>query len=251
MLINWGGGFWAGLKLGFIFIALGMEFYFLIFDKWIEREINGIQLTVLSIFFLIGFFFGIRKNSLLSIFFLPFAYLILYVSENIGVSTEEFIEEKEKIRNLEESIKKNPENWAGYFSLGNIYFNKEDYEKAIHYYRKAFALRDEPEIKHKLKVAEREDRIKKGIIWICPECGEENKGEEEKCWNCGYEKDVVKGIARDIKEKKEIRKHALLLVVAPVAVLVIFLLIRFLPLYLSLVLTIGIIYGVIRLFFEW
>ncbi len=250
MLIDWGGGFFTGLKLGFIFIVLGMEFYFLILEKWTEREINRLQLSILSIFFLIGFFFGIKKVSILSIFFLPFAYLVLYAAENIGVSTEEFIEEKQKIENLEKSVEKNPENWSAYLSLGDIYFNKEDYEKATYYYRKAYSLRDEPSIKQKLKVSEREDKIKKGLIWICPECGEENKGGKDKCWNCGYEKDVIKGIKKDLTEK-ETKKHFIMLIVTPVAIGVIFLLIRFLPLYLSLILTLGIIYGVLRMFFTW
>ena len=251
MLINWGSGYFSGLKLGFIFIILGIEFYFLLFEKWTEREINIIQLIILSFSCFLGFLVGVIKISILSIFFLPFAYIVILGIENFNIRKEENIQEKESIKRYEKAIEKNPQNWAAYLSLGDIYFKKDDFEKASYYYQKAFLLRDEPVIKQKLKTAERENKIKMGEIWICPECGEENNGEENKCKNCGYEKDIIKSVKKDIKEKSEIKKYLVLLIISPIAIGIILLLIKFLPLYFSIFLTIGIIYFLLKLFFSW
>ena len=201
MLIDWGSGYFSGLKLGLIFIILGIEFYFLLFEKWTEREINIIQLIILSFSCFLGFLVGVIKISILSIFFLPFAYIVILGIENFYIRKEENIQEKESIKRYEKAIEKNPQNWAAYLSLGDIYFKKDDFEKASYYYQKAFLLRDEPVIKQKLKTAERENKIKMGEIWICPECGEENNGEENKCKNCGYEKDIIKSVKKDIRKR--------------------------------------------------
>lgn len=250
MLINWGAGFFLGLKIGFLFIAIAIEIYFFLVDKFIEKELNLIEGIVLSVLAFFAFLLAIVRASFLSIFILPVGYLIVAGVEKLREEKIDKDSEDEKLRKIKYSILKNPDNPEFYVQLGDWYFKKEDYQQSLVYYKKAYSISETPWIKQKIKIAEKEDKIKKGIIWICPDCSFENSGEETQCKHCGYKKEIHKSIIEDIKEK-EIRRYILLIPSLIGTVGIIFLLIRFLPLALSLILVIAIIVIGLMKFFKW
>lgn len=247
-MVDWGSGYFAGLKFGFILIVLGIEFYYLIFERIIEKEIEHDELIILGILFIISIIVAVLKNSLIAIF-LPFSgFIILYFLKE---KKEEKITKDMEIKRLKELgkiIKQQPNNFNAYVEIGDYYFKKEDYEEALKYYKKAYEIKELPWISQKIKISKKEDKIKKGIIWICRECGEENKREDEKCKNCGMEKNLVKSILTDLKANK---KYIILLFVSPLIVTIFFLIYLHLPLYLSLFLTLFLIYLAIRIFYSF
>ncbi|MCD6407669.1 hypothetical protein J7L87_01290 [bacterium] len=250
MLINWGAGFYLGLKIGFLFIVIAIEVYFLLLDKFIEKELNLIEGIVLSLLGFLAFLLAILRASFFSIFILPSGYLILTGVERLREEKIDRDTEDEKLRKIKYSILKNPDNPELYVELGDWYFKREDYQQSIEYYKKAYSISEAPWIKQKIKIAEKEDKIKKGVIWICPECSFENPGEINECKHCGHKKELHKTIIEDIRDK-EVIKYAILLPSLIIAIGIIFLLIKSLPLALSFIFVIGIIVIGLMKFFKW
>ncbi|MCM8784863.1 MAG: hypothetical protein NC827_00910 [Candidatus Omnitrophica bacterium] len=244
-MINWGSGYFLGLKLGFILIILGIEFYFIVFEKWIEKDISYQEMTIFSLLFIISIMLTILKISLISIFIPLSGYIFIHFLQE---KKEKKITEKSEIRRINELkdiISQQPNNYKAYIELGDIYFKKEEYSQALQFYKTAYRIKDLPLIRHKILVSEKENRRKEGVIWICRNCGEENAQEQQRCKNCGEEKDVIKSIAQDIKETK---KYIIFLLILPIIVLLIFIIIKFLPLYFSLMLFLFILYLVFKFF---
>jgi len=255
--MNWGGGFFLGLKFVFVLIILGMEFYFLIFDKYTEGELSYVEFWfLLSIagvsVLMVGYYLKFFRVSFLPIFFMPIGYISIKLIQGYK---EKKIEETSVDKNVEDllyTIEKQPENINAYVSLGDTYFKKENYETALIYYKKAYQINELPWIAQKIKVSEREGRIKKGEIWVCSECSFENPGSVDTCKNCGYIREPIKSIKEDLKKnKKEINKGIFLIIFVPFAIIFLLVLIAVLPLYLSLVIFLLAMYFILRKFFTW
>ncbi|MFN4226936.1 MAG: hypothetical protein ACK4F0_02190 [Candidatus Ratteibacteria bacterium] len=245
MLNYWGSGYFLGLKLGFILIVLGIEFYFIFFEKLMEKDLTYQEMAIFSILFIVSIIITILKVSLVSIF-IPFSGFIFihFLQEKKEKLLTEKLETK-RINELKKIISQQPNNYKAYIELGDIYFKKEEYLQALEFYKTAYKIKDLPLLKHKILVSERENKIKEGEIWLCRNCGEENSGEQKKCKNCGEEKDVMKSIVNDIKKTK---KYITFLLTSPIIVLVIFIIIKFLPLYLSVILFLFLLYLIFKFF---
>jgi len=255
-MINWGAGYFLGLKLAFLLIIIGMETYFLVIDRYIEKDITISQFFILMGTLIFSLFLVVTRMTFFSIFLLPICYLIIQFYEK---SYQEGIEKKykrEKLRKVMDMIEKNPDNYEAYVAAGDIYFEDRDYEKALQYYRKAEEINSAPWIKQKIKIAEKEDRIKKGQIWICPECSIENKGEDEKCKKCGYIREPIKSIKKDVLKHKEwIKKSLFFVIFIPFIITLILSLIKTASqtffFYLSFFISIFVIYFLLRKFYSW
>ncbi len=244
-MIDYGAGYFAGIKLGFILIVLGIEFYFFVFDRIVEKDITPSETLIFSILFGISIFLMVWKLTLISIFipFLGFVFINLINKKKEDLITKQM--EEKRLKELKEIIEQQPDNFTAYVELGDYYFKKEKYSEAIKFYETANKLKDLPWIKNKLQIAEREQKIKEGIIWICKNCGETNLKEDEKCRNCGEEKEVLKSIKKDLKETK---KYFILILISPIIGAFIILIIIYLPLYFSIFIFLLLLYFVFKFF---
>jgi len=248
-MIDYGAGYFVGLKLGFILIVLGIEFYFFVFDRILEKDITPTEILIFSILFGLSIFLMVWKLTLISIFipFLGFAIINFLNKKKEDLMTKEM--EEKRLKELKKIIEQQPNNFKAYVELGDYYFKNENYSEAVKFYKIAYKLKDFPMFKHKLEVAERELKIKEGIIWICRNCGETNSKENERCRNCGEEKKVLKSIIKDLKkEKKSLLYYFMYLLALPIIVVITILVIFYLPLYLSVFLFLFILYLVFRFF---
>jgi len=139
------------------------------------------------------------------------------------------LQEKAEIKRLLEIIDnaKDPALlYKALVELGDLYMNKTEYEKAIGCYRQA----DEtveinkgaglPGLSFKIQMAEKENRVKKGEIWVCMECSFDNPGSITICKNCGNARDLRKSMKSELlTQKREIKKEALN-IIFPVAVVI-------------------------------
>jgi tetratricopeptide (TPR) repeat protein len=129
------------------------------------------------------------------------------------------IQERAEIKRLLEVINRAEEPallYKALVELGDLYFKKTEFDKAMGCYRQADEISKLNQTKglvglsFKIKVTEKENRIKKGEIWICSECGLENPGNISVCKKCGNTRDLEKSVKRDvILHKKEIKTDAL------------------------------------------
>ncbi|MGC8976788.1 MAG: tetratricopeptide repeat protein [Candidatus Ratteibacteria bacterium] len=244
-MVDYGAGYFSGLKLGFILIVLGVEFYFFVFEKFIEKDITLPEILIFSILFIFSIVFVVWKLSLISIFIPFFGFIIINLIQQRKEQLITKKSEEKRLNQLEKIISQQPNNINAYVELGDYYFKNEDYSKALEFYRKAYEIKDFPWIKNKIEISEREDKIKKGIIWICKNCGETNTGKDEKCKNCGEEKDILKSVVKDLKETK---KYFILLLISPFLVLILLLIIIYMPLYLSIFVFLLLLYFLFRFF---
>lgn len=244
-MVDYGSGYFSGLKLGFILIVLGIEFYFFIFDRLIEKDASSSEILILSFLFILSIFIVVKKLSLISIFIPPIGYIFFHFlkEKKEDIITREM--EERKLEELRKIIEKKPDNFTAYIELGDYYFKKENYDEAIKFYKKAYEIKDFPWIRKRIEIAEKENKIKKGMIWICRNCGEENRENDERCKNCGEERDVLKSIKKDLKETK---RYFILLLLSPLIVLIVFLIIIYLPLYFSIFLYLLLLYFLLRFF---
>lgn len=256
-MINWGGGFFLGLKFVFVLIILGMEFYWLIFDKYTERELSYVEfwillsIAVVSVG-IVGYNLKFFRVTFLPVFFMPLGYISIKFLQGYKEKKMEETSVDENIEDLLYIIEKQPENVNAYVSLGDIYFKVENYKDALMYYRKAFQINELPWIAQKIKVSEREERIEKREIWVCSGCSFENSGSVGTCKNCGYIREPIKAIKEDLKKhRKEIKKEIFLIIFIPFAIIFLLVLIAVLPLYLSLVIFLLAMYFILRKFLTW
>ncbi|HNS33520.1 MAG TPA: tetratricopeptide repeat protein [bacterium] len=97
--------------------------------------------------------------------------------------------------------------------IGDLYARNSEYEEAIEHYRQAdeinrrYKVKGLPGLSFKIQQAEKENRIKKGEIWVCTECGYDNPGKEDTCKHCGHIRRLLKSAKADIlTQKTEIRR---------------------------------------------
>jgi rubrerythrin len=149
---------------------------------------------------------------------------------------------------------------------GDLYVRNSEYDQAIEYYRQAdeinkrFKIKEFPGISFKIKQAEKEDKIKKGEIWVCPECGYDNQGNADTCRNCGYIRNLLKSAKFDIARqkteiKRDIRKSILGVTTLALVVVIIISLITTFPglpgIFVALCVFFFILYVAIKKFITW
>ncbi|MCX8083123.1 MAG: hypothetical protein N3D17_07030 [bacterium] len=211
MIIDYSSGFFLGLQFGVVLIIIGVEFYFCVFDRYLDKEIEGLELFILSLITILCILFSLPLSrfsiGFWSVLPVPLGYVIFRILENRGIELDFKKRTEKKIRILKEKAKRNPYIPEIFIEIGDIYFNLNKYEEALPYYYRAKSIKDSAEITHKIKIAERENRIQKGEIWICSECGTTNSGSSEECIKCGNNIKPLVSIKQDImKHKEEIKR---------------------------------------------
>ena len=201
--------FFLGLQFGLILIVLGIEFYFCIFNRYIEKEIENIELLILVLITLLCMIFSqpfARFNiGLWAIFPLPVAYFSFRILEQRGINLEYKNRTERKLRKLQEKAKRNPNFSQIWVEIGDIYFTQMKYDVALSYYYKARSIQEDAEVIHKIKIAEREDRLQKRKMWICSKCGRSNIESAQECIECGNIDKPLQSIKQDLlTQKKEI-----------------------------------------------
>ncbi|MCM8772125.1 MAG: hypothetical protein NC926_05030 [Candidatus Omnitrophica bacterium] len=247
-MIDWGKGFYLGFKIAFLFIVLGIEFYFFVFEKMIEKEFSISETIIFSVLFLISILVVVLKMSIISIFIPPLGFVIIYFLQKQKENILTDLERERRIEELKKIIEQQPDNFTAYSELGDIYFKKEDYKKALDFYKIAYRIKNLPWIKHKIEVTDRLVKIEEGVIWVCRNCGSDNLREDEKCKSCGEEKEVLKSIKKDLKQTK---KYFVFLIFIPFGVIIAYLILFFLPLYFSVFIFLLLLYFLVRYFFTY
>jgi len=261
-MIDWGGGFFLGLGFGIMLIVIAIEFYFCVFDRYIEGDIERKEFIILlSITGLCLVLPAIQlKNFSLGfwpVIPVPFFYFLFRILENRDVEKTHKRTIDSRIRNLKIKLARYPDTPEIYIELGDIYFNKKDYRRALFYYKKAEGIKESPELTHKIKIAEREWQIQKGEIWICGQCGTTNSGNADECIKCGNSNKPLLSIKQDlIKNKEEIKRWVVKGFTIPFAgILLIILLKTLLPqtafLFVAIFISLLVMYLLLRSFFTW
>jgi len=252
-------GFFLGIWLGIIIIILGIEFYYYIIARYIEKDLTIFEAIIFIICLIISINLLISSlGSNTQLFFFVISLALMPVTDLIirafTRSKEKIIQhrdEENEIKNWLYTIEKQPENVNAYVALGDIYFQQGLFEKALEYYQRAKNVMELPYITAKIKSAEKEIRIKKGIIWVCPECSFDNPGEIQQCKICGYSK-MDGNLIRDIKnQKKELLKGVLFIVLGPLCIIFLIALYIIMPVYLAFIVTMLLIYLAIRFFITY
>ncbi|HON06386.1 MAG TPA: hypothetical protein P5065_08975 [Candidatus Ratteibacteria bacterium] len=249
-------GYFLGLWLGAVLIILGIEFYYYIVARYIEKDLTTSEAIIFIFCLLISIAililpFRYNKNIFLGIFSivpLPLVDLIIRAIVGSKEKIQQHIDEEKQLQNWLYTIEKQPENVNAYVAIGDIYFHRNEFEKALDFYQRAQKIMDMPYIMERIKVTEKELKIKNRTIWVCPECSFDNPGDIERCKVCGYTR-TDRDLFRDIKyQKKELIKGILFIIVAPVGVIFFIALYIIMPVYLALIITMLIIYLTIRFF---
>jgi len=252
-------GYFLGLWLGGVLIILGIEFYYYLVARYIEKDLTTFEATVFIFCLLVSIAililpFRYNKNIFLGVFSivpLPLLDLIIRATASSKEKIQQLVNEERQLQNWLYTIEKQPENVNAYVAIGDIYFHRNEFEKALDFYQRAQKIMDMPYIMGKIKVAEKELKIKNKIIWVCPECSFDNPWEVEKCRVCAYTR-TDKDLFRDIKyHKKEMVKGFLFVIIAPMGVIFFIALYIVMPMYLALVITMLIMYLAIRFFFTY
>lgn len=210
-MIDYGSGFFLGLQFGFVLIFIGVEFYFCVFDRYIEKEIEPLEFLILTLITIICILFSLPLSSFSigfwAVFPLPFAYFVFRIIEKFGIELDFISRTERKLKTLKENALRNPHIPEIFIEIGDVYFNLRRYDEAIPYYHRARTLKETSEVNHKIKIAERERQIQKGEIWICSQCGTTNPGNREECIKCGNTDKGILSVKMDFtKHKEEIKK---------------------------------------------
>jgi len=260
-MIDYGGGFFLGLQFGAILVIVAVEFYFCVFNRYIDKEIEVPELLILTVITVLCILFSLPLSrfsiGFWSIFPLPLSYFIFRILESRGIELEFRSRIERKLKTLKANAKKNPHTSEIFTEIGDIYFNLKKYEEALPYYYRARSIKDSAEITHKIKIAEREKLIQKGEIWICGECGTTNSGSSVECIKCGNSNRPVLSIKQDlIRNKDEIKRWVIKGFTIPLAgILIISILKTFLPqtafLFVAIFISLLIMYFLWRTFWTW
>ena len=200
------------------------------------------------------------------VLFLPIAGCLIVSkivesAENKTENTRQAVE----IQHIEDNIPKKEtpqEVYEMYMILGDKYFKNQAYEQALQHYNKAEEIADinqiisVPDLAQKIKQADIENKIKTGELWICSECSIQNGKDKKTCRNCGTHRYLYQSARTELKEqKRDIKKGILLILGIPVLIAIIVLIVRILPhgpsVFLSLMISLGVIYYLFRTFITW
>ncbi len=213
------------LWIGLIFLGLQAWWfwYWVSYGELGKEQFITIELVVGASIFLL-FFVCNKGFFLLSPFIFFFPAAVWGILKKLEKHREEKItrvEEEKELKNWFYTIEKHPEHVQAYVAIGDIYFKREDYKKALFYYRKAYEIEKYPWILQRIKITEKEDKIKRGEIWICSECSFENPGYLERCKNCGNMRKPVESLKEDfVKVKEDIKKGLLWIVIGPFVIII-------------------------------
>lgn len=249
------GGYFLGLYLGFGLIIIGIEFYYFILSRYIEKDLTVIEAIIFMFCLIISIVIFIKFLSLenlllgfVSFLPLPVAAVIIKTIKSSKEKIQQKIDEEKELKNWLYTIENQPENVNAYVAAGDIYFKRNQFEKALEFYQKAEKLINMPYIMKKIKITEKEIKIKNGIVWVCPECSFDNPENTSRCRVCGYSR-MDKDLIKDVKHhKRELLKALLFIILAPIGIILFFVLYIIMPMYLALVLTILFIYLTIKIF---
>lgn len=216
--MDYAGGFAAGLL---IMLALYIPLVLLALEAWwfwywsSYGDITQEKLYMLEL--LIGILIlltviTVRKGVLfLGLLSVPIPLVVWFLMKETEKKTDNIdaaLKEKAEIRRISAIIDNAKEPallYKALVELGDLYAKKIEYEKAIEIYRRADEIVETnkthglPGLSFKIKRAEKENRIKKGEIWVCTECSYDNPDTIATCKNCG--------IVRDSDRKISLRKN--------------------------------------------
>jgi len=178
-----------------------------------------IFLTVIGV--LKGLFF-------IGFLFIPIPLVVWFLMQKSEAKVDDLnarLQEKVEIERLLEIVDNAREPallYKALVELGDLYVKKTEYEKAIGCYRQADEISEMNKVKglpglsSKIKIAEKENRIKRGEIWVCIECSYDNPGNIAACKNCGNMRDFGKSLKKDVLGQKQEIKKDLLNIIFPV-----------------------------------
>ena len=197
-----------------------------------SRLIGAELLIVLSLILVIGavvdavpsvfFFIGIVAPTL--------GWFLMMYMENLVASRQIHREANREVRKWLDAIAQDPKHYVAHECLGNIYFERKDYRRALEHYGRAREIKDTPALIHKSKIAEKEYRIQKGEIWVCDECSFENPGAVVTCAHCGHIRRYLTAAKADIvRRREEIKRESVPVILGGLVVMLVFWLARSLP----------------------
>jgi len=184
---------------------------------------NFLFLEIITLGCLVLCFFSIAgKFPQRFIFFSPLIPVSIYF---LIIKINQFIERQDEEKKLKVEILKAIQsagrfnNGSGFERAGDIYLSRQDFDKALIYYRKAREIRETPEIVHKINVAKQEILLKQKKLWICPECSITNSSSQEKCRSCGALKPSIKAVKHEIlRSSSDLKKNLIFAVVLMIVV---------------------------------
>ncbi|HOC03152.1 MAG TPA: hypothetical protein PKK91_06700, partial [bacterium] len=132
-------GYFLGLWLGAVLIILGIEFYYYIVARYIEKDLTTSEAIIFIFCLLISIAililpFRYNKNIFLGIFSivpLPLVDLIIRAIVGSKEKIQQHIDEEKQLQNWLYTIEKQPENVNAYVAIGDIYFHRNEFEKAL------------------------------------------------------------------------------------------------------------------------
>jgi len=180
-------------------------------------------IELITILFLVLALFTARKGYLsLCLLYVPIPLVLWEWIKRQDMKRDERIrikQEEPDMQRLTEIIEKAVEPaliYKALVELGDLYVKRQEYEKAIGFYMHAEEICERNKfsgllgLSFKIKRAEKENRVKKGEIWVCMECSFDNPSSITVCKNCGHAKVLRKSIKSDLlKQKQEIKKDVL------------------------------------------
>ncbi len=214
-MIDWGAGYFLGLKLGFVLLVIAFEFFFLAFSKFVEGEIGKgeFALQVAAILFVLFaphiLTEGLRV-PLWPVLVIPSIYAIFRFFQSRNEKELESSAYRKKIERLERLIRERPDLAEPLISMGDISAGNGDWGKALDFYNRAYGIKETPEIMHKIRSARREKQIQEDELWICTECGRDNGPDSSRCTECGTSRETIPSVRDDIvKNSIEIKRYIL------------------------------------------
>jgi len=228
--------------------------------------------SVIGTLILIHIIATIKGHLFLGFLFIPIPLVVWFFmkkSEEKIDNLNAMFQEKAEINRLLEIIDKATEPallYKALVELGDLYVKKTEYEKAVGCYRQADEIvkinkgKGLLGLSFKIQQAEKENRVKKGEIWVCTECSYDNPRDTDTCTNCGHIPKLLKSARADIVRqkaeiKKDIIKSLLAVVLGAFGIAFLLTLIHSLPegpsVFISLMVSLFIMYIIMKQLITW
>ncbi len=182
------------------------------------------------------------------IFASPFIPPVLY----LGIKRfSQFIErkyEEEKIRKEIEKILKSSgitDSSRSFDKIGDIYFSRQNFEKAMYWFKKAQSIKDNTGNNAQNKSCKKEILLRANRIWVCPECSITNPSTARKCKSCGTLKPSIETLKDEFRRNaEEVKKNLINFIILVVIISLFIWFVKSAALLTSLI-----FFGVVFLFF--